>query len=134
MIKFFTKSHDGGANSGVTAYFLIEWKRVFSVAVLRFSKGSREAFHSHAFNALTWWLKGAVREEFPSGNSLDWRPSFKPKLTPRRNIHKIVAQETSWAFTLRGPWVDRWIEYKTGKEIVLSHGRKVISEKPLVCN
>ena len=59
-MKLFHKSHDGGKNSGVTGYWLIEWKSGFSIVVLRFSKGTREAFHSHAFNALTWWLKGSV--------------------------------------------------------------------------
>ena len=52
---FFVKP-DGGKNSGVTAYFLIEWKVLFSVGILRFNEGTREAYHSHAFNALTWWL------------------------------------------------------------------------------
>ena len=50
-MKLFHKSHDGGKNSGVTGYWLIEWKSGFSIVVLRFSKGTREAFHSHAFNA-----------------------------------------------------------------------------------
>ena len=68
-IKLFKKSHDGGPNSGVTGYWLIEWKLGFSIVILRFSKGSREAFHSHAFNAWTWWIKGRVMEYFVDGRT-----------------------------------------------------------------
>lgn len=131
MIKIFKKSHDGGKDSGVTGYFLIEWKSLFSIVLLRFSAGSREAFHSHAFNALTWWLRGEVEERFPSGAPIQWRPSWIPKFTPRDNTHKIYARKTSWALSLRGPWKDTWLEQKAGKEIVLTHGRHVISERTL---
>ena len=47
--RFLVKSHDGGKDSGVTGYWLIEWKRGFSIVLLRFSKGSREAYHSHGY-------------------------------------------------------------------------------------
>ncbi len=53
---------DGGKDSGVTAYFLIEWKILFSIGILHFQEGSREAFHNHAFNAITFWLSGDVTE------------------------------------------------------------------------
>lgn len=130
-MKILQKRHDGGKDSGVTGYFFIEWKSLFSVAVLRFSPGSREAYHSHAFNALTWWVRGQVTEMFPDGSSLSWKPSLKPKLTPRGNTHKIHAEKVSWAFTLRGPWSPTWRELKGGKEIILTNGRKVVSETPL---
>jgi quercetin dioxygenase-like cupin family protein len=60
--RFFYKKPDGGKESGVTGYFLIEWKPLFSIGLLHFKRGSREAFHSHAFNAVTFWLKGEVTE------------------------------------------------------------------------
>jgi hypothetical protein len=54
--KFFYTKPDGGKDSGVTGYFLIEWKPIFSIGILHFKEGTREAYHNHAFNALTWWL------------------------------------------------------------------------------
>jgi len=42
--------------------FLIEWKILFSIGILHFQEGSREAFHNHAFNAITFWLSGDVTE------------------------------------------------------------------------
>jgi hypothetical protein len=75
--RVFYKKPDGGKDSGVTAYFLIEWKILFSIGVLRFKKGTREAYHNHAFNALTWWLKGKVTEEKINGEKKDFEKHFK---------------------------------------------------------
>lgn len=125
-MRIFEKSPDGGKNSGVTAYFLFESKRFGSVALLRFNKGTREAFHSHAFNALTWWLTGSVTEVIFCGESRKWFPSFKPKLTKRDCFHKIVAEEVTWALTIRGHWCDNWQEHREGETFTLTHGRKVV--------
>ena len=126
-MKILNKSPDGGKESGVTAYMLIEWKGLFSIGLLHFNAGSREAFHSHAFNALTWWLKGSVTEvHHPSGEEKEFSPSFKVKLTKRDCFHKIIAKESTWAFTIRGPWKDHWQEFKRNRIINLTHGRKVL--------
>ena len=125
-MKLFKKADDGGKNSGVTGYFLFESKRFGSVAILRFNKGSREAFHSHAFNALTWWLKGKATEIHMNRAVCEWRPSFKPKYTPVGCFHKIIANETVWALTIRGPWKDTWQECRDGEVVTLTHGRKVV--------
>jgi len=124
--RLFYKKYDGGEKSGVIGYMLIEWKPVFSIGILKFNKGSREAFHTHAFNAITWWLKGSVTEEYKDNNiSKDWNPSLKPKYTSRSCYHKVVAHKTTWALTLRGPWIDVWKEFriKEGREVKLTHNR-----------
>ena len=59
-MKLFHKSKDGGPDSNVTGYWLIEWKKAFSVVLLRFDAGTREAYHNHAFNAISWILKGEL--------------------------------------------------------------------------
>ena len=35
--RLFYVKPDGGKDSGVTAYFLIEWKPVFSIGILHFN-------------------------------------------------------------------------------------------------
>ncbi len=127
--RFFYKKFDGGKESGVTGYFLVEWKPLFSIGILRFKKGSREAFHDHAFNAITWFLKGNVTEEKIDGTKKDYRPSFKPKITLRSSFHKVFAHDDTIAFTLRGPWNDTWQEFrpKENKFVTLTHGRKEIN-------
>lgn len=126
-MKWFTKSYDGGPNSGVTGYWLLEWKKGISIVLLHFSPGSREAFHSHAFNAFTWWLRGSVIEEHVNWEVKTWKPSLIPKWTPRNCYHKIIASSRgAWALSIRGPWSDTWKETKGDKEITLTHGRKIV--------
>lgn len=133
-MKLFRKSHDGGADSGVTGYWLIECKSMFSIVLLHFNPGSREAFHSHAFNAWTWWLKGLVTEEYLDRESMEamgsisplrkWVPSWKPKWTPKNCFHKILAGEKgAWALSFRGPWDATWFENKNGETYELGQGR-----------
>ncbi len=125
--RLFSVTSDGGKDSGVTAYFLIEWKVLFSIGILHFREGTREAYHSHAFNALTWWLKGKVTEIKLNGTETEYEPSFKPKLTLRDNIHKVLSHKDTYALTLRGPWVDKWVEVRNNTWITLTHGRKIIA-------
>lgn len=129
MIKLFKKSHDGGPDSGVTGYWLVESKKLGSVVLLHFRPGSREAFHNHAFNALTWWLKGNVVEHFldEDKKSKVWYPSFIPKITRREDFHKIYARKSSWALSIRGPWKETWNEFKNDTMTTLTFGRKVVS-------
>ena len=124
--KMFFKKFDGGIDSGVTGYMLIEWKKVFSIGILHFKKGTRDAFHNHAFNAITWWLKGSVTEELTSGARKDFKPSIKPKVTKRDCYHKVIAHLSSWAITFRGPWNDTWNELRSDKELTLTHGREIV--------
>lgn len=124
-MKICTQAPDGGASSGVTGYFLIECKPLFSIALLHFAPGTREAFHSHAFNALTLWLKGRVIEHDVSGASQPYCAG-EIKYTPRSKFHKVEALGSAWALSVRGPWVDRWQEVRQGRLLTLTHGRKVI--------
>lgn len=123
--QLFLKRADGGRDSGVTAYMLIEWKRLFSLGLLHFNTGSREAFHSHAFHAITWWLKGWVTERLSSGIEKDFRPSLRPKVTRKDCCHKIIAHTSTWALTIRGPWDDTWQEIRKGNRVTLTHGREM---------
>jgi hypothetical protein len=124
--RFFFVKPDGGKDSGVTGYFLIEWKILFSIGLLKFNRGSREAYHSHAFNALTWWLSGVAGELRYDGGKRQYKRSLIPKFTPRSNVHKVVANTKGWAFTVRGSWSDTWIEVRNGNKVTLTHGRKIM--------
>lgn len=129
-LRMFIKRHDGGPDSGVTGFWLLEWKAVFSIVLLRFQPCSkRTVFHSHAFAALTWWLRGAAEEVHADGRVLSWRPSLLPKWTPRSTCHRIVPQRTTWALSIRGPWRRTWNEVSAdlSKTTTLTNGRKVIA-------
>lgn len=126
-MRFLEKSHDGGEGSGVTGFFLIEIKSLFSIVLIRFRPGTRDAYHNHAFNALTFWLKGRVIEHHLDGTSQEWSsPSIK--YTPRSTFHKVDAQGTAWALCIRGPWKKYWNENRKGKFVTLTHGRVEVDQ------
>lgn len=128
-MKLFSWGTDGGKDSGVTGFWFFEFKWLFSIALLHFSKGTRENYHSHAFNAYSWFLSGKVEEQHLGKSSMIWTPSFFPKYTPRSTFHRVNALEDTYVLTFRGPWSTTWYEYDPPKEeyIELTHGRKVLS-------
>ena len=52
-MKVLYKGKDGGNLSTVTGYWLIECKNLFSIVLLKFEGESREAYHTHAFGAIS---------------------------------------------------------------------------------
>lgn len=119
---------DGGPDSPVDAYFLIEVKGLFSLAILKFREGRRESFHSHAFNALTWFIAGDLEEETLDGIKTKYKRSLLPKVTKKQNMHRVKAFRDSWCITLRGPWGECWSEYNedTNEVTILTNSRKVV--------
>lgn len=131
-MKLFKWGKDGGKDSTVDGFFLVEIKPLFSIVLLHFQNGTREVFHSHAFNAITWILKGKFIEHNLNGKDTEFGRSLKPKITPRSCFHKVESVGDTWALTFRGPWVDKWKEFlpATREFVTLTHGRKVIERKP----
>lgn len=128
-MKLFKLMKDGGPLSRVWGFFLIEPKRAFSIAFLIFKDGSREAYHTHAFNAVSWVLRGRLVEHLKDGGTVLYTPSLRPIWTPRDRFHKVSSEGTTIALTFRGPWSDRWKEFTETKEsITLTHGRQVVSD------
>lgn len=127
-MKFLSKSKDGGPESTVTAYWLIEWKWLFSIALLRFDNGSRDAYHSHAFNCISWLLKGRLEEHelhLEPGLVRVYEPSIEPIITKRTTFHKVVSVGRSWVLTFRGPWSKTWEERLPDRQVTLGSGRVV---------
>jgi len=125
-VSFFSKRKDGGDESSVTGYFIVAIKPLFTVVLLRFDGGSREAFHSHAFNCLSWVLKGELREEMRDGRVYPLRRSLFPFLTTRKDFHKVSSlTERSWVLSIRGPWAKTWMEHLPleNRDRTLTHGR-----------
>lgn len=132
-MRLLQKTKDGGIESTVDAYFLCEFKSLFSIALLKFNKGSRINYHNHAFNAWTWFICGDLEEHRLVDDEVvnrKYKRSFLPKPTTRDNMHKVIAKSPSWCFTIRGKWVDTWNEINVEDDtlIFLTHGRKVIKK------
>ncbi len=127
-MKLFRKGFDGGPKSTVTGYWLAEFKRLFSIVLLKFGHGSRDEYHSHAFGSINWVLRGKVVEHNLHGEVKEYRPSWRPIITKRETFHRVVSEGTTWVFSLRGPWQRTWMEYNpNSKEYkVLAGGRREV--------
>ena len=138
-MKFLKKDKDGGPESTVYAYWLLEWKKYFSIALLKFDGLSRECYHTHAFNSTSWVLKGMLHEEFfvdfqkpfkLQQTSKIHTPSLRPVRTLKTDFHKVSSPAgVTWVLTFRGPWDPTWKE-STKKEGIytLTTGRKRLNE------
>lgn len=135
LVKLLWGDKDGGPESRVWCWG-IESKRFGSVLLLKFAKGSREAFHTHAFNSISWLLRGRLLENFktpfaglPFESWALHQPGCHPIRTYRDTYHKVEGMaDATWVLTFRGPWVDTWkdLDLKTGHESTLTHGRKEV--------
>lgn len=127
-MKLLTKRKDGGQESTVTGYWLIEIKCLFSICLLKFEGRSRDVYHTHAFNCFSWVLRGALRETFVcyNYNEKTHKASWLPFMTRRGDFHKVDSvTPVTWVLSFRGPWAQRWQEYdpKSGSFTHLTHGR-----------
>lgn len=126
--RLLTTTKDGGEESHVWAYWLVAWKALFSIVLLRFEHGSRDAYHEHAFNCVSWVLRGKLTEHLFEGSTRVYLPSWRPVVTRRSTCHKVVSEGRTWVLSFRGPWQDNWREYlpATDTTRTLTHGRRVV--------
>jgi hypothetical protein len=127
-MRILFSGKDGGPESTVSGFWLIEAKRLISVAFVLFRNGSREAFHSHAFNSISWVLRGRLDEHNLGGTINRYFPSWRPIITRRDTFHKVVSTGNTLVFTIRGPWARTWREYLPGSDsfVTLTNGRRLV--------
>lgn len=127
-MRLLTLMKDGGPLSRVWGFFVIEIKCLLSVVLLHFHPGSREAYHTHAFHAVSWLLSGKLVEQHRDGHVCTYTPSFWPIITLRSTFHRVSSEGHSWAITFRGPWIPFWKEYlpASNQLITLTHGRQLV--------
>jgi hypothetical protein len=128
-MKLLQTTKDGGSESTVWAHWLFEIKGLCSVALLRFENGSRDAYHSHAFNCVSWLLRGELTEVRMGDEPglFSYLPSLKPIVTKREHLHKVYSVGRSWVLTFRGPWAKTWQEVLPGEaELTLKSGRELV--------
>jgi hypothetical protein len=125
---FLGKRKDGGKDSKVTGFFF-EIKSLFTIALLKFDPGTREAYHNHAFNCVSLVLgPGYLEEEFIDGSRRFHERGSIVK-TKREHFHKVRSQGTTWVLTIRGRWSKTWNEYTEQEGLVtLAQGRKVVND------
>lgn len=128
-MKWFWKGKDGGYESTVTGYWLCEIKSLFSIVLLRFDHGSRDAYHEHAFNSVSWVLKGRLTEDLlREGCCVNvYTPTVIPVITRRETFHRVRSDGTTWVLSFRGPWAKTWKEFRIDEgEVTLTNGREIV--------
>lgn len=128
QLKIMKYCKDGGYASTVSGLFIVEIKNLFSIVLLRFDPGSRDAFHSHAFNCFSWLLSGHLIERHITGEQKTYRPSWLPFVTRRDTFHKVVSDGTSVVLSFRGPWATTWREFIPNEQrtVTLTNGRREV--------
>lgn len=122
---------DGGPESTVWAHWLFESKRWGSIVLLRFEDGSRDAYHSHAFDCVSWLLSGGLVEDriAPEDTAGVWSylPGPYPIITLRGHMHKVTSVGRSWVLSFRGPWAPTWQERTPDGSATLANGRRTVA-------
>lgn len=126
-VKILHYGKDGGPESKVWGFWLLGVKRLFSIALLRFEDGSREAYHSHAFNCVSVVLRGTLIEHHLRRLLPEIHTAGAVIVTRRDTFHKVVSVGRTWVLTLRGPWSDTWEESVNGRRFTLTHGRRELA-------
>lgn len=127
-MKLFHYGKDGSPESKAWGFWFIEIKSLFSIVLLKFEDGSREAYHSHAFNCFSWVLKGKLAEFLKEGSKINiYKPSLLPFITRKSTFHQVKSTGTTWVLSFRGPWNETWEEYYPSSKVrvTLTHGRKL---------
>jgi hypothetical protein len=130
-MKFLTITKDGGEESTVLGLHADRGQKPIQrdpAAV--FEDGSRDAYHSHAFNCISWVLRGRLEEErigWDAPGKYVHEAGAKPVLTARTHLHKVVSVGRTWVLTFRGPWAKTWTEVLPGGiGVTLANGREVV--------
>lgn len=149
-MKFLSFGKDGGPRSTVWGFWLLEIKALFSIVLLRFAPGTRDAYHEHAFDAIS-----LVWGELEEHHLLGTAEAREARVVRHRSIlgipavvrtyrdtfHKTVSVGTTYALSFRGPWAKTWREFVpfTNKEEyvkgegyrTLTNGRVVVDTTAL---
>jgi hypothetical protein len=128
-VKLLWNDKDGGPESRVWCWG-IESKGLGSVLLMRFAEGSREAYHTHAFNAISWVLRGCLQERPLWAAPFEFRHHRAgpvPIVTKRNTFHQVHGMApNTWVLSFRGPWVNLWLELNRWGLQTLTNRRQVL--------
>lgn len=112
----------------IQRFTIFEIKYVCGIIVNIFNTTNQDRFHSHAFNAFSWMLRGHYFEEVIEDGAVVTKKIEKSRFIPRNYIHKITqSTPNAMSITFEGPWESTWNEYfDTGRVKAYSWGRKVL--------
>lgn len=113
----------------IKRFIIFEFKPLGGIIINVFNTDTQNRFHSHAFWAFSWMVRGWYNEEVIEGNQIISKivkPCFR--FIPRNYIHKIQqSSKNAVSITFEGPWHSTWNEYfDDGRIKTYTWGRKVL--------
>jgi hypothetical protein len=110
----------------VSELTILEWKKLFSLKLFHFHKtaGKQDRFHTHAFNAVSFLLKGNYTEEVVKDGRVVALPRNRSRLIfiPKNEYHRVTKGEGCYTLLLTGPW---GAEFKELRSLGDSHYQEV---------
>lgn len=130
----FRKSEVALGSGSVTQYIIFENKYLFSLIFYRWDTIDQVRFHTHAFPAIAFLLKGWYWEKVLF-NGIEMtnfvNVPLVPRYLPRNYTHAIGnAKPGSLTMVIAGPWQKYWWEFfpDTKKWVQYTWGRKVVDK------
>ncbi len=128
------KTKDVALGKGsVSQFTLFECKQLFSIIFYKWNTVDQIRFHTHAFPAFAFLLKGFYNEKVltSEGKIIDKTVNqlFKPRFLARNYCHCIgYAKPNTRTLVITGRWSKQWKEYfhDTGTWVTYEWGRKKI--------
>jgi hypothetical protein len=132
-IVFLKKKRIDLGEQSITELTLLEYKKWFSIKLFNFHKsgGVQDRFHTHAFNAYSFLLKGDYTEEVLEDNKIIkcLRSRSKALFIPKDSYHRITRSKGCVTLLVTGPWGETFKELRntvgnTYQEVVCGSQRK----------
>lgn len=137
---FFKKKRVELGEGFIVQYTIFENKYFGGIWIYNWKTILQNRFHTHAFNAYAFLLRGSYIEEVIENNIIitknvnQW---LKPRFLPKNYCHRILkAQPNTWTIVFFGKWSKFWYEYfeDTKTWIKYTWGRKIISKNKKLFN
>lgn len=131
---FFKKKRVELGDGHIIAYTLFEHKNLFSIIIYHWKSIAQNRFHTHAFSALAFLLRGSYTEERIVNGKIEThkvKGIFKPRFLPKNYTHRILqAKPKTWSIVFVGPWIPYWFEYfhDTKTWVKYTWGRVVVGK------
>lgn len=114
-LTLFWKNHFNFGGRPIDQYVIFECKYLFSIIIFNFIESDKvqDRFHTHAFNSVSFKLKGYYEEHILDENG-------ETLIVPRHNVvkfferdiyHAIGKSNDCWTLLLAGPWKQTWKEF-----------------------
>lgn len=115
-IVFFKKKDIKLGEQLVSELTILEYKKWFSLKLFHFHKteGSQDRFHTHAFNAYSFLIKGDYTEEVIENDKIVKLKRSRKRVLfiPKDTYHRITKSNGCYTVLLTGSWGNKFKELR----------------------